>query len=267
MTSPTRLALSLASLTLLLAGCKPNNSNQSDVNTKNIAEPSGPGGTPVDPATTGTLSGVVHFAGKAPERIRIDMSQDPACAISGGDNFSEQIVVDHGNLANVYVFIKNGPTVAMNAAPTGPIAPVVLDQKGCRYTPHVIAVEHGEPVQFLNSDPTMHNIHTMPTVAGNQTIDVSEGPNSTPQVRRFGSPEVMMPVRCNNHPWMNAFINVAPTPFFAVTGPDGKFTIPNLPAGVYTLAAVQEKLGEQDQQITLQAHATATANFTYKPAP
>jgi len=139
----------------------------------------------------------------------------------------------------------------------------VLDQKGCRYVPHVIALMRGGSVEFRNSDSTMHNIHTMPTVAGNKEIDVSEGPRSAPQVRQFPQPEVMMPVRCNNHPWMNAFINVSPTPFFAVTDASGHFEIKGLPEGTYTLAAVHEKMGEQDITVTVKPQATETANFTY----
>ncbi len=267
---PQRCLLLAAAATtlLLLTGCKPDAAVRSgtDLNPKTQPEPQQPGGVPVDPATVGTVSGTVHFAGKPPARVRIDMSQDPVCSVTGGDNFSEQYIVDKGHLANVYLYVKNGPSAAMHAAPTGVIAPVVLDQKGCRYTPHVVAVERDEPVEFRNSDPTMHNVHTMPTVAGNEVIDVSQGPSATPQIRRFKTPEIMMPVRCNNHPWMNAFLNIAPTPFFAVSATDGSFSITGLPAGAYTLAAVHEKLGEQDLQVTVQPHTTATVDFTYTPA-
>ena len=253
-----RLALAAAITLAALTGCKPDSAvrNGTDINPKTQAEPQQSGGVPVDPATTGTLTGVVHFAGKAPARVRIDMSQDPVCSVTGGDNFSEQYVVDHGNLANVYLYVKSGPPAAMNAAPAGVIAPVVLDQKGCRYIPHVIAFERDERVEFRNSDPTMHNIHTMPTIAGNEVIDVSQSPNGAAQVRRFHSPEAMMPVRCNNHPWMNAFINVSATPFFAVSAADGTFT----------LGAIHEKLGEQTFQIAIQPHTSTRTSITFKPA-
>ena len=167
----------------------------------------------------------------------------------------------NGKLANVYVYVKSGPAAVMDLEPSG--TPVVLDQVGCQYRPHVVAVQAGGSVEFRNSDNTMHNIHTMPTVVGNEVIDVSQGPKGAPQVRMFPQVEAMLPVRCNNHPWMNAFINVAPTPFFAVTGADGSFTLTGLPAGVYTIGAVHEKMGEQTTQVTVAANQLAKANFDF----
>ena len=261
MTRPLAPTLLLAAL--LLTGCKPDAAVRKGEPIDGTKPATAPTGTPVDPATAGSLTGSVAFKGKAPERIRIDMSQDPVCSITGNDNLTEQYLVKDGKLANVYVFIKSGPPAAMNAAAPDTATTVVLDQKGCQYRPHVVAIVHGGTVDFRNSDPTMHNIHTMPTIAGNEVIDVSQGPNGAPQIRRFPQPEVMMPVRCNNHPWMNAFINIAPTPFFAVTGADGSFTITGLPAGHYTLAAVHEKLGEQDLDVDITAHTATKAAFTF----
>jgi plastocyanin len=214
----------------------------------------------VDPATAGSISGVVSFTGVAPKRIPIDMSADPACALATEPNLTEQYIVDHGKLANVYVYVKAG--VPDSTAPAGTAA-VVLDQKGCRYIPHVIALQQGGSVEFRNSDPTMHNIHTTPAQVGNSTVDISETPMGAPQTKQFNAPEAMLPVRCNNHPWMSAFMNIAPNPYFAVTGADGSFTIPNLPPGSYTLAAVHEKLGEQDIQISVGPKATARASFSF----
>jgi plastocyanin len=241
---------------LALSGCK-----HAPAPTESPSEPIAAHPAPaVDPATAGAISGVVHFDGKAPARIPIEMSADPACAFTAEPNLTEQYLVTDHKLANVYVYIKSGIPDAKAPANT---PPVIIDQKGCRYIPHVIAVQQGGSVQFRNSDPTMHNVHTIPTQVGNETVDISETPMGQPQTEKFKSPETMLPVRCNNHPWMSAFINVAPNRYFAVTGPDGSFTLPNLPPGTYTLAAVHEKLGEQDIQITVPAKSTAKATFTF----
>jgi plastocyanin len=248
-----------------LAGCKSNDAGRqtqaTDKGTKTEGPTASPKSAPLDPATLGTVSGTIHLSGKAPEPVKIDMSMDPVCSITGGDNFAEQYVGHDGKLANVYVYIKGGPPLAMSATTAAP-SQVVMDQVGCKYVPHVIALMRGGSVEFRNSDGTMHNIHTMPA-AGNQTIDISQGPKGTPQIKQFNQPEAMIPVRCNNHPWMNAFINVSSTPFFAVTDADGHFSVGGLPAGTYTLAAVHEKMGEQTMVVTVEPKGTAKADFSF----
>jgi plastocyanin len=253
----------VAGLLIGLAGCKSSDavkhSNDSGVSIGPAAPlPS----APLDPAALGTVSGTVHFSGKPPAKVKIDMSMDPVCSITGGDNFAEQYVMKDGKLANVYVYVKSGPPAAMSATAPTP-APVVLDQIGCKYVPHVIAVMRGGSVEFRNSDGTMHNIHTLPTVEGSQPIDISQGAKGAPQVKQFNQPEAMMSVRCNNHPWMNAFLNVSATPFFAVTDTDGHFGISGLPAGTYTLVAVHEKMGEQTMTVTVEPKGTVKADFSF----
>ena len=248
-----------------LVGCKPSDAVRQAKpigDEARRAEPVAPAASALDPATLGTVSGTVHFAGKAPQRLKIDMSMDPVCSITGGDNYSEQFVVHDGKLANVYVYVKEGPPAAMNA-PILRTDAVVMDQVGCRYTPHVIAVTRGAAVEFRTSDATMHNIHTMPTIVGNETMDVSQGAKGAPVQKIFKEPEVMIPVRCNNHPWMNAFINVSPTPFWAVSDANGHFEIRGLPAGTYTLAVVHEKMGEQTTQVTVAPKEAEKTDFTY----
>ncbi|NYF79457.1 carboxypeptidase regulatory-like domain-containing protein [Granulicella arctica] len=219
---------------------------------------------PLDPATLGEVSGTIRLKGKPPVPVKIDTSMDPACGMSGSAAFtSEQYVVNDGKLANVYVYVKSGPGMIRARITSGKTPSAVLDQKGCRYTPHVIAIEAGDYVEFRNSDVTMHNIHTMPTVVGNEAIDISQGPKGTPVIKQFPDAEVMLPVRCNNHPWMNAFINISATPFFAVTDAFGQFDLKGLPAGQYVLGAVQEKLGEQTLTVTVPAKGTAKGDFTF----
>ncbi len=251
---------------LALSGCKSSpHATTSPTETPTAVKPTPvapPAAKPVDPATAGTVTGSVLFKGPTPARVKIDMSMDPACSLAPGDNFSEQYLVANGHLGNVFVYIKFG--LPASAASAG-APPVHIDQKGCRFIPHVAAVQQGGSVEYSNSDPTMHNVHTMATVVGNDNVDVSQGPNATPAVRRYNAPETMLPIRCNNHPWMQAFLNVAPNPYFAITGPDGSFTLPNLPPGTYTLAAVHEKLGEQDTQIIVAPHATVKSSLTFTP--
>jgi plastocyanin len=245
----------IALATLALAGCKTDPAVRNPVVFDKATSPSH--SAVVENA--GAIVGVVNFKGQPPARVPIDMSMDPACLITAGENLSEQYVVNAGKLANVFIYVKTGaPSVS---APTD-VRPVVLDQKGCRYVPHVIAVQQGGSVEFRNSDPTMHNIHTI-SIAGNPQVDVSQGPAGAPQTRQFTTSEMMMPVRCNNHPWMEALLNVAPNQFFAVTRDDGTFSIPGLPPGTYTLAAVHEKLGERDIQVTVTANSKVRTDFTF----
>ena len=244
-----------------LTGCKPNEAVKQTEVVGDGAAAKTPS-APLDPATLGMVSGTVRFAGRAPQRVKIDMSQDPVCSMMGGDNFAEQYVVKDGKLANVYVYVKSGPAAAMSA-PAVATAPVVLDQVGCKYVPHVIAVMHGGSVEFRNSDSTMHNIHTMPAEGVNAAVDVSQGPKGAPVVKMFTKPEMMLEVRCNNHPWMNAFINVAATPFFAVTDADGNFEIENMPAGTYVIGAMHEKMGEQDITVTVKPHETSNMDYIF----
>ena len=214
----------------------------------------------IDPATAGSVQGVVHFDGAAPKRIEIDMAQDPACAMAGARNLTEQYLVDNGKLANVFVYVSGGLGDKMYPAST---TLVVLDQKGCRYTPHVIAAQVGQQVEFRNSDPTMHNVHMEPAVGANEAFDISQPPNGGTTRHVFTRPENLIPVRCNNHPWMQAYINIAPSPFFAVSDASGHFNIAGLPPGTYTLTAIHEQLGTQQATITVTSHGTAQSNFHY----
>jgi len=210
----------------------------------------------VDPATAGSISGVVSFAGPRPKTIMLDMSQDPSCPSKPQP--SEVFVVNDGKLANVFVYVKEGLPSRRFPVPS---EPVVLDQKGCRYIPHMLGLMAGQPLKILNSDTADHNVHNMPSK--NPQWNESQMTGDPPVLKTFPNPEVMIPLQCNQHPWMRAYVNVMSHPYFAVSAADGKFTIPNLPPGDYTVAAVHEKFGEQTMKLKVGAKAAAKADFIF----
>ena len=210
----------------------------------------------VDPGTAGSIAGVINFQGTPSKPASIDMTSDPGCPPKPQP--AETVVVNKGKLANVFVYIKEGLPSGSFAAPS---EPVVLDQKGCRYIPHVMGITVGQPFKILNTDTADHNIHDMP--ANNPQWNESQMPTDKPIVKTFKNPEMMIPLECNQHPWMRAYVSVLPHPYFAVSSQDGTFTIKDLPPGDYTLAAVHEKFGEQTMKIKVGAKETATANFDF----
>src|SRR6266478_1606130 len=239
----------------LRAAC--NKKEEEPANTMSQSAAPAPAAAPIDPATAATLNGTVKFDGTAPKASKIDMSQDPACK---GSNESEAVVVTGGDLANVFVYVKDGLGSRTFDVPKDP---VVLDQSGCRYHPHVLGVMAGQTVQIKNDDPTTHNIH--PTPKDNREWNESQPPQAAPIEKTFAREEVMLPVKCNQHPWMRMYINVTKSPFYAVTGPDGKIEIKGLPPGDNTLAFVHEKLGEQTVKVTLAAKDAKTVDAAFKP--
>jgi len=249
-------ALALSAL-LVLAACSKKEETPASSPAAEQPAASAPA-TPIDPATVASINGTVKFEGTAPKASKIDMSQDPGCK---GMNEAENEVVTGGDLANVFVYVKDGMG---NRTFDVPKDPVVLDQQGCRYHPHVLGVMAGQTVQIKNDDPTTHNIH--PTPKDNREWNESQPPSSPAIEKNFAREEIMLPVKCNQHPWMKMYINVVKSPFFAVTGKDGKYEIKGLPPGDYTIAFVHEKLGEQDQKVTVAAKDTKTVDQSFKPA-
>ena len=255
---PAVSVLTLCALLALGACSKKENTEQSSNSAEQPAQPA-PAATPIDPSTVATVNGTVKFDGTAPKLAKIDMSQDPGCK---GTNQAETVLVDNGNLANVFVFVKDG---LGNRTFDVPKDPVVLDQKGCQYHPHVLGVLAGQTVKINNADPTTHNIH--PTPKDNREWNESQPPSSPALEKTFAREEIMLPVKCNQHPWMKMYINVVKSPFFAVTDKDGKYEIKGLPPGDYTLEFVHEKLGPpQDVKVTVGPKDTKTADATFKAA-
>jgi len=247
--------LALCSMLLTTACSKKENTEQSS---NNMSQPAAtaPATAPIDPATVATVRGAVKFDGAAPKPAKIDMSQDPACK---GMNEAETVVVAGGDLANVFVYVKDGLGSRTFDVPKDP---VVLDQSGCKYHPHVLGVMAGQTVQIKNDDQTTHNIH--PTPKDNREWNESQPPAAAPLEKNFAREEIMLPVKCNQHPWMKMYINVMKSPFYAVTDKSGKYEIKGLPPGDYMIAFVHEKLGEQDQKVTVAAKDTKTVDQTFK---
>lgn len=240
---------------MFLAACNKKETNEEQKTGGENATPA-PAATPIDQSTVGSVSGSVKYDGAAPKAQKIDMSQDPACK---GTNEAENIVADKGSLANVFVYVKDG---LGNRTFDVPKDPVVLDQSGCRYHPHVLGVMAGQTVQIKNDDPTTHNIH--PTPKDNREWNESQPPQAAPIEKTFAREEIMLPVKCNQHPWMKMYLNVVKSPFYAVTGADGKYEIKGLPPGDYTIAFVHERLGEQTQKVTVAPKESKTVDQGFK---
>jgi plastocyanin len=247
----------LLSLLLLAAllGC-----GKKEEATEESAAPAAKPAAPMDMSQVASVSGAVKFDGTAPKPTKIDMSQDPACK-KAGDNMTETVVADaKGDLANVFVYVKDG---LGNRTFDVPKDKVTIDQSGCRYHPHVLGAMAGQTVEIKNSDQTTHNIH--PSPKDNKEWNESQAPGVAALEKQFARQEVLIPVKCNQHPWMKMFIGVVKHPYFAVTDQDGKFTIKDLPPGDYTLAAVHEKYGEQTMKLHVEAKKNLSdQNFTFK---
>jgi plastocyanin len=217
---------------------------------------------PVDPATAGSITGSVKLDGTPPKATRIRMDAEAACAKAHTTPvMSEEYVVgDKGALANVVVYVKDGLGNRTFPAPTDAAE---LDQTGCMYTPHVLAVQVNQPVKIVNSDPTTHNIHPVP--ANNKEWNKSQPPKADAITETFAREEIAVPVKCNVHPWMKAWVAVLKNPYFKVTGKDGAFDIKNLPPGEYTLVAWHEVLGASaEQKVTIGPKESKTVAFTFK---
>ena len=138
----------------------------------------------------------------------------------------------------------------------------MLDQKGCLYTPQILAIQTGQKLIVKNSDPCLHNVHATPTVPGNPESNQGQGPGAADLTYTYTQPEMFLRFKCDVHPWMFAWVSVFDSPYFCVSGPDGKFVIKNVPPGKYTVEAAHRKLGTQTQDVEVK-DGDVTANFTF----
>ena len=221
----------------------------------------GPAGGAPAGATTGSasISGKISFEGTAPAPEKIKTSADPKCQAMHPQGLERQTIdAGGGGLKDVFVYVKSG----LSGTYPAPTEPVLLDQKGCMYQPHIITVQAGQPLKIRNSDDTLHNIHPRPTA--NPEFNIGQPRQGMESTKTFDKQEIMIPVGCDVHPWMRSFIAVVGHPFFAVSKDDGTYEIKGLPAGEYEIEAWHEKLKTQTQKVTVKDGEKAKADFSYK---
>jgi hypothetical protein len=222
-------------------------------------------GERVKAAGEGTITGTVKLTGTAPHMKGIDMSKDPYCDALHKTNPAklENVVVGaNGGLQNVVLYLSDG--LAASAASAVPSQEPEFDQKGCMYTPHVMAVDVNQKFKVVTSDQTTHNIHPLPAPGtGNIGWNKSQPPGAPPIENTWKAEEIAIPVKCNIHPWMHGWHVVVKGPY-AITDDNGNFTIKNVPSGSYTVTAWQEEYGMQTAKVTVAGGQAAKADFTFK---
>jgi hypothetical protein len=255
---PVSKLIAVVSAAALIAACGGSDANKS-------APPSSPAAAPdakkVDESTAGSLVGKVTIEGSVPANPPIAMASDPACASANKEPVTtETFVVKDGGLDNVFVYIKDD--LGRKYIFDTPTASAKIEQKGCRYVPHVLGLRVSQPLEISNDDNTMHNVHGMGKA--NREFNYGQPLAGIKNSVTFTTPEVLMSVKCDVHPWMHAFIGVVNHPFFAVSADGGKFELRTIPPGTYTVEAVHEKLGSQIQTVTIGEKEKKEITFAFK---
>ncbi|HET9217044.1 MAG TPA: hypothetical protein VFR18_08700 [Terriglobia bacterium] len=217
----------------------------------------GGGGGPVANLTA-TVKGKIAFEGTAPTPKKLSTSSDPNC--KNPNLVSEEVVVSDGGLENVIVYVSGGDLAGKSFPAATELK--TLDQQGCHYIPHALTLQVGQPLKILNSDETAHNVHAWAMV--NMPFNESQSSKGVETIKKFDKEEVMFPVRCDVHNWMNAFVGVFNHPLHTVSGKGGAFEM-KLPAGTYEVTAIHETLGKQTGTVTVADNGSADLNFTFKP--
>jgi plastocyanin len=243
------LTLSLLSL-LLCVACGDKKDPFAD-----FGPAAGGGGTPV--TLNATVKGKIIFEGTAPVPKKISTSSDPGC--KNNDLVAEDTVVSDGGLENVILYVSGGD-IQGKSFPV-PKEPKTLDQHGCHYVPHALTLQVGQPLEIVNSDDTAHNVHAWAVV--NPAFNESQSSKGVKTVKTFDKEEMLLPVKCDVHNWMNAYIGVFKHPFHTVSGKGGAYEL-KLTAGSYVITAEHEKLGNQTAMITVAADGSVDQNFTFK---
>jgi plastocyanin len=208
-----------------------------------------------------SVTGTVTFDGKAPVMKPLAMDADPVCAKKHPTPaMNEMLVLGSGNtMGNVMVYVSKG--LPAGKTYPAPKTPVVLDQNGCMYKPHVMGIQVGQTYKILNSDGILHNIHTLPKV--NKAFNRAMPATSKEATTTFDKEEAIFNIKCDVHPWMSAYVGTFTHPFYTVTGADGKFTISGLDPGTYEITAWHERLGTKTASVTVAASGSKTQDFKF----
>jgi len=205
--------------------------------------------------TTGSIEGRVVFEGKKPAPkpdISITNEEQTKGCHDHGEMFLKDntlMIGDKGGIANVVMTIK-----AKGFDRKVPTDAIVIDQKGCRFDPHVVVVPQDAKVKFENSDGTTHNVHTFPKKNKPENKNVSGG-SSMEQV--LDQSETIL-IKCDIHPWMKGYVVVTDATHYAVSDAEGNFKIAGLPPGDYVVNYWHEELGKgKSDKVTVNAGGTA----------
>jgi len=210
------------------------------------------------PAATAIVSGKITFEGTPPPNEKIQMSADPYCQQHAQNPTLETVKVSDGGLENVIVYVKSGmPNVAYPI----PANPVEIDQHDCHYVPHVFTMQTNQPLKIKNSDMTLHNIHAW--AEKNPQYNVGQPVKDMVSETKFPNEEVPLPVRCDVHKWMGAFIGVFSHPYHTVSKQGGAWEF-KVPPGNYEIVAWHEKYGTQTQMVEVKDNDKKELNFGFK---
>lgn len=244
----------------LITGCGSKEQNAEPVSSPvEISAPS-PSAKTMDAASAGSVKGKILFEGTAPEPKQVSVKGNPECAAlhQGGMIASEELVVTNGVLQNVFVYVKQG---LEGYSFTPPAEAHTVENKQCVYVPHVSGAMVGQSVVFLNQDSTLHNVHSYPK--NSKGFNLGLPLVGMKQTKKFDAPEVMVPLKCDVHPWMLGYVGILSHPYFQVSAPDGTFELKGLPAGEYIIEAWHEKLGAQSQTVRIEPQGTKEIEFKF----
>ena len=207
-----------------------------------------------------TLTGSIDFTGRVPAPRTIDTSADPVCTEASPNLATDWLIVNDGRVENVVVYVTNS-SILDTYSWKPPDSTVELEHTGCRYRPHVLALQVGQKLNIVNSDGTHHNTHPTPRL--NKEWNQTQPPGAPPITNTFVHPEVAIPFKDNQHPWEKAYVAVFKHPYFAITDANGNFRIEGLPPGQYDLVAWHEEMGQKKMELTVAPGEPRTVAFSF----